>query len=50
MVTNDCLIKPSYVKCQIISGYMERDINRRLGVVKQPYFDEIVDKIIESIF
>lgn len=29
---------------------MERDINRRLGVVKQPYFDEIVDKIIESIF
>ena len=26
------------------------EVNRRLGTVKQPYFDEIVDKIIESIF
>ena len=23
---------------------------RKFGVVRQPYFDEIVDKIIESIF
>ena len=50
MVIGDCLSKPSFVKCQIISGYMERDITRRLGAVRQRYFDEIVDKIIESIF
>ena len=50
MVIGNCFSKPSYVKCQIISGYMERDINRRLGIVKPQYFDEIVDKIIESIF
>ena len=50
MVIGNCFSKPSLVKCQIISGYMERDVNRRLGTVKQPYFDEIVDKIIESIF
>ncbi len=42
--------KPSYVKCQIITGYTQRDVLRKFGVVKQPYFDEIVDKIIESIF
>lgn len=29
---------------------MERDISRRLGTIKQKYFDEIVDRIIESIF
>ena len=29
---------------------MERDVARRLGTVKQQYFDKIVDKIIESIF
>ena len=42
--------KQSYVKCQIITGYTQRDVLRKFGVVKQPYFDEIVDKIIESIF
>lgn len=28
----------------------DRDISRRLGSIKQKFFDEIVDKIIESIF
>ena len=42
--------KLSYVKCQIITGYTQRDVIRKFGVVRQPYFDEIVDKIIESIF
>ena len=42
--------KASYVKCQIITGYTQRDVIRKFGVVRQPYFDEIVDKIIESIF
>ena len=38
------------MKNQIITGYIERDVTRRLGSIKQPYFDEIVDKIVESIF
>ena len=42
--------KPSYVKCQVITGYTQRDVIRKFGVVRQPYFDEIVDKIIGSIF
>lgn len=42
--------KPSLVKCQIISGYVERDVMRRLGSIKEKYFNEIVDKVIESIF
>ena len=42
--------KPSFVKCQIIAGYVERDIYRRLGSVKETFFNEIVDKTIESIF
>ena len=42
--------KPSVVKCQIIAGYTDRDIIRRLGSIKQEYFDEIVDKVIESVF
>ena len=27
-----------------------RDVQRRLGSIKQEYFDEILDKMIESIF
>ena len=42
--------KPSLVKCQIIAGYVERDVYRRLGSIKEKYFNEIIDKVIESIF
>lgn len=50
MVIDHPFVKPSLVKCQIIAGYVERDILRRLGSVKERYFNEIVDKTIESIF
>ena len=50
MLNNCSFDKPSFVKCQIIAGYTDRDILRRVGSIKQKYFDEIVDKIIESIF
>ncbi|MBO5579592.1 MAG: type II toxin-antitoxin system PemK/MazF family toxin [Prevotella sp.] len=50
MIIGHKFVKPSIVKCQIISGYIERDVVRRLGSIKQTYFDEIVDKIIDSIF
>ena len=54
-LTNEMLVghtfaKPSLVKCQIIAGYVERDVVRKLGSIKETYFNEIVDKIVESIF
>ena len=50
MLVGHSFDKPSLVKCQIIAGYVERDIYRRLGSIKEKYFNEIVDKTIESIF
>ena len=50
MILSHSFEKPSVVKCQIIAGYTERDIMCRLGSIKQKYFDEIVDKVIESVF
>ena len=50
MLISHTFSKPSLVKCQIISGYVERDVTRRLGSIKLKYFNEIVDKVIESIF
>jgi len=50
MVDGFTFSKPSLVKCQIITGNIERDVQRRLGSIKQQYFNEIVDKIVESIF
>lgn len=50
MLVNHSFAKPSFVKCQIIAGYTDRDIVRSCGSIKQRYFDEIVDKIISSIF
>ncbi len=50
MIVGHSFAKSSVVKCQIIAGYIERDVVRRLGSIKEQYFNEIVDKIIESIF
>ena len=50
MIMGHSFVKNSYVKCHLISGYTERDVNRKLGSIKEKYFNEIVDKTIESIF
>jgi len=50
MLLSHSFSKPSYVKCQIIAGYTTRDVMRRLGSVKKEYFNQIIDKIITSIF
>lgn len=42
--------KQSFVKCHLIVANMERDILRKLGKMREPYFTEMVDKIIKSIF
>lgn len=53
-LTNDMITKPmtvkSYVKCHIIGGYTERDINKTYGHVKPEFFKKIQSKIIKSIF
>ena len=47
LITSNDWLNPQY---QIISGYIERDVIRKLGTIKEQYFNEIVDKIIWSIF
>ncbi|MBR7080386.1 MAG: type II toxin-antitoxin system PemK/MazF family toxin [Treponema sp.] len=44
------MIKQSYVKCQLIMGNIERDVIRKISRVRQPFFNEIVEKIKISIF
>lgn len=44
------MAKQSYVKCQLLVGDIERDVIRKISRMKQPYFDEVVEKIKESIF
>ena len=50
MIEGHTFTKPSLVKCQILTGNIERAVTRRLGSIKEKYFNEIVDKIIASIF
>ncbi len=51
---NDMMTKPlakkSYVKCQILTANVERDVIKKIGRLKKTYFDEVVEKIITSIF
>ncbi len=44
------LYKKSYVKCQLLVGNVERDVVRKISRVKQPYFNQIVEKIKTTIF
>ena len=51
---NDMLSRPlmlkSYVICQLISGYAERDVIKHCSRVNETIFNEIVEKIKETIF
>lgn len=42
--------RPSYVKCQLITGYTERDVIRKTNTMLPEYWDKVIDKIIASIF
>ncbi|GHT20314.1 hypothetical protein AGMMS4957_06840 [Bacteroidia bacterium] len=44
------LTKKSYVKCHILVANMENSVFNKIGRMKLKYFNEMVDKIIESIF
>ena len=44
------LYKTSYVKCQLLSGFTERDVIKKHGKIKQPFLNQIIDKVIVSIF
>ena len=44
------MLKQSYVKCQLLVGNIERDVIRKISRLKQPYFDEVIEKVKEVIF
>jgi mRNA-degrading endonuclease toxin of MazEF toxin-antitoxin module len=44
------LILKSYVVCQLISGYTERDVIKHCSRVNETVFKEIVEKIKQTIF
>ena len=53
-LTDEMLVTPmakqSYVKCQLLVGNIERDVIRKISRLKQPYFDEVIQKVIKTIF
>jgi hypothetical protein len=50
MFNNFSLPKKSYVKCHILMTTMDYILPPAMGTIKKKYFDEIIDKIIHSIF
>ena len=48
-LSDEMLTKPmskkSYVKCPLLMGNIERDVLRKISRIKQPYFNQIVEKI-----
>ena len=42
--------RKSYVKCQLLVGDVERDVIRKISRMRQPFFDEVVEKIKQTIF
>ena len=53
-LNNEMLSKPlsrqSYVICQLIGGYTERDVVKICSRIKNDFFVEIVEKIKQTIF
>jgi mRNA-degrading endonuclease toxin of MazEF toxin-antitoxin module len=51
---NEMLTKPlqkqSYVICQLLGGYTERDVLKKCGQIREQAFLDIVEKIKDVIF
>lgn len=51
---NEMLTKPlskkSYVICQLIGGYTERDVVKVCSHIKNTAFQEVIEKIKQTIF
>jgi len=50
MFNNFFLMRKSYVKCHILMTTMDYILPDRMGTIKKSFFDEIVAKIVTSIF
>jgi len=50
MILNFRLPKKSYVKCHILMTTMEHIVSTPIGQIRKAPFDEIIAKIIASIF
>jgi hypothetical protein len=44
------LTKKSYIKCHILVANMENTVFRKIGKMKLNYFNEMIDKVIKSVF
>lgn len=54
-LTNDMLEdmeldKKSYAVCHIIDDYGEKDIFEKYGRIKNSFFDQVIDMVLEKIF
>ncbi|MCX6325033.1 MAG: type II toxin-antitoxin system PemK/MazF family toxin [Bacteroidia bacterium] len=53
-LSNTMLIKPlskkSFVKCQIIGGFTERDIIKQISGMRPEPFRLLIDKVKQSVF
>ena len=44
------MVKKSFVKCQLIQAYAVNEVISKISSVKQSYFQQIKEKIFESVF
>jgi mRNA-degrading endonuclease toxin of MazEF toxin-antitoxin module len=44
------MVNKSYVKCQIIGGFTERDVIKKYTSMRVEPFDNLLQKLISSIF
>ena len=50
MVLNMGFNKPSNVICHLLSGYTEESIVSVLGQMRKPYFDKMMQKVLNVLF
>lgn len=41
---------PSFAKCHLLNTFKTRDIDRKIGYLKEPYLQQLTEKVIASVF
>jgi PemK-like, MazF-like toxin of type II toxin-antitoxin system len=50
MVTNPNGKFPSFVKCHIVAQFNKRDVNKRIGFLKEPYLTQLIERVKQTLF
>lgn len=41
---------PSFAKCHLLNNFDDRDVDKRIGRLKEPYLSQLIEQVKQTLF